>query len=210
MRTYGGRGGGGYSVGDRQRDTGNERLTERDREALQELARAIVREAGMIRDPEQEADEKNRKETIEAGREHWKAQVDFFKHLSTVSGAALIAVTAVTGVLQLEFKQPEFKLVSVFLVIAVAGFLWSALAALIFLWMASERLAWFSWGRVLPTRQLSDEFFSSAGKSLKSDFSRPRAVSYFLFGIGISALTTAAISGYSIEGHLWPSFLLGF
>jgi hypothetical protein len=129
-------------VGDRERDIGNERLPERDREALQELARAIVREAGMIRDSEQAADEKARKELIEAGREHWKAQVDFFKHISTVSGAALVAVTAITGVL-----QPESESVSIFLTIAVTGFLLSALAALIFLWVVGARTTYEATGR---------------------------------------------------------------
>jgi hypothetical protein len=69
-------------------------------EALQKLARAIVRETGLVRDPVQEAAEKAHQQFIEGGREHWKAQVDFFKHMATTSGAALVAVAALTGVLR--------------------------------------------------------------------------------------------------------------
>ena len=50
-------------------------------EAIQELARAIVREAGLQRDPE-----------IERAREDVQGKLDTLKHISTLDGATVVAL----------------------------------------------------------------------------------------------------------------------
>jgi hypothetical protein len=70
-------------VADKQRDNGKEPLSERDREVLQELARRIVREAGLQRDPEQEA-----------RLENDKAHAEFLRALALVDTALLAGIVA--------------------------------------------------------------------------------------------------------------------
>ena len=158
-------------------------------EALTLLAREIVREAGLVSDPEQVAAEQAHQQFVEGGREHWKAQIDFFKHMATVSGAALVAVAALTNTLQLESITGLLSLL-----IAGVSFLSCAIAALINLLWASQRLVRFSWGDV-PARE-------EAGERLTSSFTQNRGVTYMLFGIGLSALLTAVIAG-------WPPLPFG-
>jgi hypothetical protein len=65
-------------------------------EALQELARQIVRQSRLSSDPEQEAVEKRREQFIEGGREYYKTMGASFKDAATLSGATLVAFTVVT------------------------------------------------------------------------------------------------------------------
>jgi hypothetical protein len=75
-------------------------------EALQELARQIVKEAGLQQ--KSDAGKRGRERYIEAGREFGKTQTDFFKHIGTLSAATVVAVPAVIkGVI----KDPEMVLV---------------------------------------------------------------------------------------------------
>jgi len=60
-------------VADYDQESAREHLTEREREALKILAREMVRKAGLVRAPEKEAAEKQRKQFIEDGREYYKA-----------------------------------------------------------------------------------------------------------------------------------------
>jgi hypothetical protein len=82
-------------VADHEQENSQEPLTEREQEAIQELAKAIVREAGLAREPEQETAGNFRRELIESGQGYWQAQVDFFKHMTTVSAATVVGVPAV-------------------------------------------------------------------------------------------------------------------
>jgi hypothetical protein len=127
-------------VADNQRDHGKEPLTEREREVLQMLAKEIVREAGLDRDPEKEAAEQSRREFIEGGREHWKAQVDFFKHMAVISAASVVGVGAASEILPADkgWPGPEVLALSPFL------FLISAFGSLMSLYVASRRLTQFS------------------------------------------------------------------
>jgi hypothetical protein len=146
-------------------------------EALQALARAIVREAGLGRDPEKEAAEKSQKsrqEFIEGGREHWKSQVDFFKHMTVISGASIVGVTALREAVATD---PN----CVWCVSASAGsFLLAALVSVLCLFWASAALADFSWGTV-PARE-------EAKRVLTSSFMLPRAITYLLFAAGLVLL----------------------
>jgi hypothetical protein len=97
----------------------------------------------------------------------------------TVSGAALLATTALIAAL----RPPDPQIGSLFtatLIFTAINFLVSALVALISLFAASARLTEFSWGEV-PAREEAD-------KRLTSDFVLPRFFTYFSFGMGLSAL----------------------
>ena len=124
-------------MADQEHEDGQEPLSKREQKALQVLAGEIVREAGLVRDQEQEAAEKRLQRVIDGVLEHWKAQIDFFKHMSTASGAALLLLIAVIGA-----YQPGFAPTLVFL-LAAAGFVGSALAAVFYLWVATTRLQLF-------------------------------------------------------------------
>jgi hypothetical protein len=161
-------------------------------EALQILAREIVREAGLVRDPVQEAAEKAQQQFIEGGREHWKAQVDYFKHMATTSGAALVAVAALSGVLRPPpgTSSPNTGMVLFALYVAGALFLSAAFGALLSLTTATDHLVKFSWGNV-PTREEADE-------DLTSDFRLRRVFAYFVFGFGLIALLFALVVGFPL------------
>jgi hypothetical protein len=134
-------------VGDKQEDGGKEPkepLTEREWEALQELARDIVKEPGLAQDPEKKAKEQRRRDFIEGGREHWKAQVDFFKHMTTVSGAS---ITVVIGISPSLLKRAGV-LNTVFLFVALASLFVASLVSVGYLLQASSNLRRFSWGDV--------------------------------------------------------------
>jgi hypothetical protein len=155
-------------------------------EAIQELARAIVREAGSTHDPAEEAAERRQRQFIEGGREHWKAQSDFFKHMATASGAGLVAVVAV---IQLFAVGRSYEILYV---ISALFFVFSAIMSLGFLFAASSRLVMFSWGDVPPKDEASEH--------LTTSFLRARSTVYFLFGGGLSVLV----------GGLTESALLDF
>jgi hypothetical protein len=87
-------------VADHGRESSREPLTQREREVIHELAREIVKEAGLGRNPDQEAAEKQSKQRermIAGGRGYWNAQVDIFKHMATVSAATVVGVPVVLG-----------------------------------------------------------------------------------------------------------------
>jgi hypothetical protein len=88
-RVYGGRGGGGYSVADKQRDDGKEPLNEREREILEELERQMGSEVGITSsDPE------------EAGRrENDRARVDLWRTIAFLDIALLAGIGATVGFL---------------------------------------------------------------------------------------------------------------
>jgi hypothetical protein len=68
-------------VDDRQREDGEKLLTAREREALQELATAVVKEASF--QPEPETTQK---------RDALKSYTETFRHLGTLSGATTAGV----------------------------------------------------------------------------------------------------------------------
>jgi len=150
-------------------------------ETLTILAREIVREAGLARDPEQEAAEKRQQEFIEGGREHWKAQVDFFKHMAVVSGASLIAVTAMV-------KAFGRGAADALIFTSAALFLGSAVVSLLFLYWASWNLVRFCWGPVSAEDVRKRSWIILPMPNPTSLFSWPRTISYGLFGAGLIAL----------------------
>jgi hypothetical protein len=91
-------------VADKRRDDGKEPLTEREREDLQELARQIVREAGLVPDPEGEAEEKRKEYLEEAVQLNGQAQREFYKHMTTLGGASILAAVAVYGAFLKDVK----------------------------------------------------------------------------------------------------------
>jgi hypothetical protein len=147
-------------------------------EHIQELARAIVRETGLVRDPAQEAAEIDQQRFIEGGREHWKAQVNFFQHIATASGAGVVGVTAVIG-----FMKIDSNLTTITLIVSMLSFLLASSEALFFLYLASSLLARFSWGDV-PTRE-------EAPKALTSDYYWERTGAFALFFWGVGSLAAA-------------------
>jgi hypothetical protein len=88
-RVYGGRGGGGYSVADKQRDDAKGPLNEREREILEELERQMGSEVGITSsDPE------------EAGRrENDRARVDLWRTIAFLDIALLAGIGATVGFL---------------------------------------------------------------------------------------------------------------
>jgi hypothetical protein len=88
-RVYGGRGGGGYSVADKQRDDDKGPLNEREREILEELERQMGSEVGITSsDPE------------EAGRrENDRARVDLWRTIAFLDIALLAGIGATVGFL---------------------------------------------------------------------------------------------------------------
>jgi hypothetical protein len=72
--------------------------------ALQELARQIVKEAGLVPDPEAEAakikaeaESKRKEDLMDAFKRHTQAYLDFLKHMTTLSGASIVAGIAALG-----------------------------------------------------------------------------------------------------------------
>jgi hypothetical protein len=79
-------------VADQQRGDSKDLLTEREREALQELAKSIVREAGLAQDPEHQAE-----------LEQDKARFELVKTLLLLNAVLLGGMGAVAAFL----PQPE-------------------------------------------------------------------------------------------------------
>jgi hypothetical protein len=72
--------------------------------ALKELARQIVKEAGLVHDPaaeaaktEAEAESKRKEDLMDAYKRHTQAYLDFLKHMTTLSGASIVAGIAALG-----------------------------------------------------------------------------------------------------------------
>jgi hypothetical protein len=78
---------------------------------IQELARQIVKDAGLQKDPVREAVEKERDRFVEGGIENYKALATYSHNMATLSGATLVAVTVVTKTL-LPNAKPAWMLVA--------------------------------------------------------------------------------------------------
>jgi hypothetical protein len=88
-RVYGGRGGGGYSVADKQRDDAKGPLNEREREILEELERQMGSEVGITSsDPE-----------AAGRRENDRARVDLWRTIAFLDIALLAGIGATVGFL---------------------------------------------------------------------------------------------------------------
>jgi hypothetical protein len=74
-------------------------LTSRERENLIFLAREIVRQAGLAPDPKAEASKRRLEELMDADKQHEQSLLDFYKHMTTLSGASIVAAVAVMGAL---------------------------------------------------------------------------------------------------------------
>src|SRR5215208_7304336 len=94
-RAYGGRGGGGSSVADRRQENSRELLPQREHEGLQILAKEIVREAGLVSDPDAEAEKQRVEVLIDAYKRNTQARIEFYKHMTTLGGASIAAAVAV-------------------------------------------------------------------------------------------------------------------
>jgi hypothetical protein len=91
-------------VAEERRNAGKELLTERERAFLQELARQIVMEAGLAPEPKAEAakakaeaESKRKEDLMDASKRHIQAYLDFLKHMTTLSGASIVAGIAALG-----------------------------------------------------------------------------------------------------------------
>jgi FtsH-binding integral membrane protein len=84
-------------VADRRQENSPELLTQRERKALQILAKEIVREAGLVPDPEAEAEKQRREELMDAYKRNEQTHIEFYKHMTTLSGASIVATIAVAG-----------------------------------------------------------------------------------------------------------------
>lgn len=165
-------------MADHGKKNGREPLTKRERETIKVLAREIVREAGLARDSE-EATEKRRREFIEGGREYWKAQVDFFRQMTTIS-AASIAVT-VTLYATLLPKASSDTLLWFFVVIDFLG-LSLVLSARSLLW-TSSRFEPFLWGDMVADAEQIPE--SPSDIHLRHIRLRSKSFAYLFYGIGV-------------------------
>jgi hypothetical protein len=81
-------------MGESEQNGAKKLLTGREREFVQELAKAIVREAGLARNPA----EKRLEDVIDTYRERRKSVFDFSKQMMTLSSASIVAVVTVSGV----------------------------------------------------------------------------------------------------------------
>jgi len=137
-------------------------------EALTILAREIVREAGLTHAADQRPDEKARERFIEAGRENYKALYAYHKDMATLSGATLVALTAITKAM-IPNPKPAWLLV-VSLGLLFVATIWSGLR----LYVHTFRLRQYSW-EVVPDdnaeieqqRQSVRRFFASEKRLLR-------------------------------------------
>jgi hypothetical protein len=100
-RVYGGRGGGGYSVTDKQRDDDKEPLNEREREILEELERQMGGEVGITPSDPEEA----------RRRENDKARVDLWRIIAFLNIALLAGIGATVGFLVRPLPSSNYLLV---------------------------------------------------------------------------------------------------
>jgi hypothetical protein len=139
------------------------------------LAKAIVREAGLAREPEQETAGNLRRELIESGQGYWQAQVDFFKHMTTVSAATVVGVPAV---IKAFVPDPEPALP---LYASVGLLLLAALGSIASLLWASDSQAAFA--QKLVVRAEEDPFSEYLRDPFR--FARLGAYSLYVVGLGI-------------------------
>ncbi len=95
-------------------------------EALQELARAIVREAGIDRGGDAPASLSSRlaqgHRVLDAMRDYWKIQYDQVKQLGTASGVMLLGLAALVGVFSPDPTFPALVYAAaLMLVLALMG-----------------------------------------------------------------------------------------
>jgi hypothetical protein len=141
-------------VAKNEQDEGQKPLTERELKDLQELARAIVREAGLARDPEREAAEKRFEDMLETYRSHNQSVFEFLKHMMTLSSATIVAVITVSGAL---FSGAEY----LWTIYYSLGLLAFSLSASLFSFSYSTRMirgvpgSW-NW-RALPEEELQEK-----------------------------------------------------
>jgi hypothetical protein len=74
-------------------------------EVVQQLAREIVREAGLAHDPEKEAAEERCKDLVDASKRNLLALIDFHKHMTTLISASIVGEIAVTGAFRTDIKS---------------------------------------------------------------------------------------------------------
>jgi hypothetical protein len=115
-------------VADQQRDGGKEPLTEREREALQILARQFVREAGLHGEGQRELlrirqlDERLGRlaRYLETLRTAWSFQFEIAKHTSAASGVLLLGLGAFVGVFYPDLRLPQLADVAAVLLVLCA------------------------------------------------------------------------------------------
>jgi hypothetical protein len=129
MSPYRGRGGGGCSVADHGQKNGGEPLTQRDRELIKELAREVVREARLVRDPKEETDKQRIEVVIDALRYNTEKQLDFFKHMTTLSSASIVGATAIIGAFFSNSKHLWWPIYASLAVLAITLLLCGAVFA---------------------------------------------------------------------------------
>jgi hypothetical protein len=139
-------------------------------EALQELARQIVREADLQQSSKVDDRKRAREKYIEAGREFFKAQIEFFKHIGTLSAATVVAVPAVIrGIV----NNPEMLLVY----LSMGLLLLALFLSFVGMVRASRRLGDFAW-------RFSPEMTPDNLAEMKQDvLSWSRFYDYFRFAI---------------------------
>ena len=79
-------------------------LSRADQEAIQALARAIVSEAGLGRNPKHDVDVTRQGDMIQAGRRSADNVIDFCKHLTTLNTASVAGVTAFAAASVRDFE----------------------------------------------------------------------------------------------------------
>jgi hypothetical protein len=177
-------------VPDHGQEKGRERLTKREREMIKELAREIVREAGLARNSEKEATEKRRREFIEGGREYWKAQVDFFKQMTTISAASIAVVTTLSATL---LPKASSSTLFGFFVVIVALVNALVLSARYVLW-TSSLLEPFLWGDIVSDAEQVAE--SSRDIRLRDIRLWGKFYVYLFYGIGVFGFVTLFVFQY--------------
>lgn len=120
-------------------------LSRADQEAIQAMARAVVSEAGLGRNPTQDAGEKRRADMIQAGRRSADNAIDFCKHLTTLNTATIAGVTAFAGASVRDFESTYLYIslccfaVSLF---ATGGYYWLLSINISVPWINGEVWEW--------------------------------------------------------------------
>jgi hypothetical protein len=113
-------------VADRSQENHQEPLTERERGVIQEVARQIVREAGLQAGEQQELLEMRQHEervgrysrNREVLRTAWNLQFEIAKHTSAASGVLLLGLGALVGVFYPEPGLPSVAAVAAVLLVS--------------------------------------------------------------------------------------------
>jgi hypothetical protein len=154
-------------VAEDEQENGREPLTKREREVIRELAREIVREAGGFVG----CDDASRH--VQLAMEPWKMRADYFKHLSTVSGATVIAVVAVAGYLGAATSALRAP---VLMYVAVLGLLFSTFLSLAVVHQAIRVAASIAKGSGSEDEEI---------RARKKQFFRDRQIALFSYTAGL-------------------------